>query len=462
MAACQPANNPQQTPAVTATPKKSATATPKASPSPTLAPTTAPPWWLPPEALTGTKITFVHPWSGELAQKMATLIHTFNQTNEWGISATVYGLGSAQQVFQQSEAGIQVGDAPQVVIAAGEELAYSRQHGSLLPLDQFVENKDYGLPQEIIADYYPLFWQQDVLDGQRLGIPAARNAHFLLYNTTWAKELGFKTPPQKPAQFMAQVCAARDYVLKDDNWQNNGTGGWIIDRREYTLLGWLHAFGIADFPQAEQPYAFNQPATLETFTFLHQLSDDTCAWQSRDPSPYEYFANREALLVSADLGDLTPQTNILTIAQTGDSWTVIPYPSVSSQPAIIISGSSYGILRSTKAQELASWLLIRWLNEPLQQKQLARLNPNLPVSRSLLQELSAARSPQWAAVVNLLEGAQPAPSTAEWRVGRFVLPDAAYQIFLPNTTPEQFPEIIRMLDATILALAAQPAATGWQ
>jgi hypothetical protein len=47
-------------------------------------------------------------------------------------------------------------------------------------------------------------------------------------------------------------------------------------------------------------------------------------------------------------------------------------------------------------------------------------------------------------------------------VARFVLEDAAYQIFLANITPEQFPEIITMLDTIIADLSQQPASLSWE
>jgi len=76
--------------------------------------------------------------------------------------------------------------------------------------------------------------------------------------------------------------------------------------------------------------------------------------------------------------------------------------------------------------------------------------------------LSTERLPQWASVADLLDIAQPAPRTAEWRVARFVLSDAAYQVFYSNLLPEQFPSIISLLDKTIADLKEMPAATGWQ
>lgn len=462
LSSCQPKPMEVQVPTVTGTvkPKPSKTARPASTATSTA--TTLPDWWIKEDSLSDTEITMVYPWSGELARRMEILVDTFNQTNDWGLFVTAYGLGSAQQVFQQSEAGIQNGDAPQVVMASIDELAYWQRLGDLVPLDQFITDDTYGMDQESISDFLPLFWEQDVLDGQQLGIPVARDAQFLLYNSEWAKSMGFQTPPQTPAQFRIQTCAARDFQLKNLDIQYHGTGGYIITNKDYPILSWIRAFGANDFPVVEEPYLFNQTATLESFLYLRQLSDDTCAWRSRNPTPYDYFSNHQALLVSANLQDLNALDSNMKLNEATDEWTVLPYPAVNQKPVLLTYGTSLGIIRSTREQELASWLLIRWLSEPLQQKQLAKANPNLPVTRTLLKELSAERLPQWGSIVDLLDIAQPAPRTSEWRVARFVLTDAAYQVFYSNLLPEQFPSIISLLDQTIEDLAALPAATGWR
>jgi len=61
-----------------------------------------------------------------------------------------------------------------------------------------------------------------------------------------------------------------------------------------------------------------------------------------------------------------------------------------------------------------------------------------------------------------LDTAKSAPRTAEWRVARFVLQDATYQIFLANITPDQYPQIIGLLDTIISDLRDQPATLGWE
>jgi ABC-type glycerol-3-phosphate transport system substrate-binding protein len=201
---------------------------------------------------------------------------------------------------------------------------------------------------------------------------------------------------------------------------------------------------------------------LDGFTFLREIFDEDCTWNARNPTHYEYFANRQALYISADVYDLEPLQKTFELLESEDQWQVTPYPHKQAKPELITHGESLGMLKSDPAQELASWLFIRWLSMPEQQIQLAKANPGLPVSLSILDQIKSERSEQWNQVVDLLEDARPAPRTAEWRVARFVLQDAAYQVYLANITPVQYPQIIGLLDTIIADLSQQPATLAWE
>lgn len=462
LSACQPKNPDAVQPSATATIKKTATRTPTKISTVTPTNTPTPTWLVPLTELEEIELRFTHPWTGEIARTIDKLVDDFNQTNEFSIFIKINAPGSAQQVFQQSEAAIRDGQGPNVVVVPIEELAYWHKMGNLITLDGYLNDFQYGLNSEYIDDFIPLFWEQDILDGQRLGIPVSRNANFLVQNISWSKELGFDIPAMTPQLFRNQTCKARDELLNDKDWMNNGMGGWIVQQDEYTILSWLNAFQLVEFPTSETPYAFDQPATLDGFTFLREIFDEDCTWNARNPTHYEYFVNRQALYISADIYDLEPLRKTFALLESADQWQVTPYPHRLAKPALITHGESMGILKSDPAQELASWLFIRWLSMPEQQIQLAKANPGLPVSQSILDQISSDRSDQWNQVIALLDDARPAPRTAEWRVARFVLQDAAYQIYLANITPVQYPQIIALLDSIIADLSQQPATLAWE
>ena len=462
LSACQPNNIESQQSTSTPTRQKTITRIFSPVPTQTPSPTLTPEWLLPLEDLAEIELYFSHPWTGELAKTIDELVDTFNQTNEYSIFVEISAPGSSQQLFQNSEAALRNDQGPNVVVAPIEELAYWYQFGYLLALDQYVNDNIYGFNPELIQDFLPVFLQQDVIDKTRLGIPISRNANFLVMNTSWAKELDINIAAMTPQMFQTHVCAAKNDLLYDDDWRNNGMGGWIVRHNDYTILNWLNAFNLKEFPETDTPYNFYQDATLDAFTYLREMFDDDCAWNARNPTHYEYMANREALYISADVYDLEFIQKTFDLVENEDQWQVIPYPDLDGEPVFLVHGDSLGILKSTPAQELASWLFIRWLSLPDQQLQIAQTNPALPVSKSLQQQISKDRSTQWNQLITALENAVPAPRTTEWRVARFILQDAAYQIFLVNITTEQYPQIISLLDEIIADLSQQPASLAWE
>jgi len=79
-----------------------------------------------------------------------------------------------------------------------------------------------------------VFWSQDTIGGRRLGMPAERSARFLLYNVSWARELGFNTPPSNADDLQLQACHAHQAMLTDTDRSNDGQGGWLVDTNSTT------------------------------------------------------------------------------------------------------------------------------------------------------------------------------------------------------------------------------------
>lgn len=461
LSACQPGEQPETIPLTTETQRPTPLKNTVIAPTFTPTATQVPDWYVDEADLAGVQLSFLHPWDGDAIRQLQILVDTFNQTNEWGIFVEVFDVGGSQQVFQQTEKAIQSGQAPNVVIAPIEELTYWRGQDRLVVLDPYLSDETYGMDAEEQAAYYPLFWEQDVVNQERLGVPASRSARVLVYNHTWAQEMGYVVVPQTALQFKNQVCAAQDALLKDNRWQNDGLGGIIVDRNEYTILSWLSGFGIADFHN--QPvYEFDQEETKEGLSYLREIFDDGCAWNARNPTPFEYFANREALFYATSVEELLNQSQAMTLAENEDSWTLIAFPDQDGKPQVLVFGSSYGIIKNSPQEDLASWLFIRWMNEDLPLKQVAGVLESYPVTTELLKNMARTRSPQWNTAVDLLENAQSAPSGSWWRVGRFVLPDAVYQLYSAAYSEDQLDELLTLLDETVETLNSMPASPGWE
>lgn len=435
------------------------TATPRSTVRPPIDPTATQSLRIPAEQLEGLQIQFWHPWAGEISREIDLLVDQFNQTNEWGIHVTVHRSGSSMALVQEVDRSAAGGEVlPQVVAAPSEHLlTWLERDQIILPLDSLVSDPVWGLDEKQRAEIALVFWLQDQSHDRQAGIPVQRSAQVLVYNQTWARELGFSTPPQTTETFREQACAAAQALRSDRDPGNDGMGGWILDTDGLTVYSWLKSFELESVVQGDPPvFVFNQPPALQALTYLRGLMDDGCAWIARDPAPYNYFANRQALFYSASLLDLPLQVSAQVRAASQDEWTLLPFPG-HPRPTLVVSGLSYGVLRSSETAELAGWLFVRWMSLAENQARILTAGGGLPVSVSAasLAAKDMNKIPQWASVNAWIPIAQPAPQSSGWRVARHVLEDAARQAMQSYISPEQFTEILAELDATIAEVLAQ-------
>lgn len=408
-----------------------------------------------PESLKGRVVNFWHPWHGELEERALEAARAFNQANPWGLRVQVRALYSDGSLFEALSEALEPGagevERPDVIAAPGEQLAFWAQGSTpaVVDLTRYVVDGQAGLGETEIAAFYQSFWAQDTSGSTRYGLPALRDARVLFYNQSWAEELGFDGPPDTPADFKAQACAAAEVNNAARLVDLYGTGGWLVDTDALTTLSWLNAFGANPLPETEgQPYRFQSPEAEEALEFLRGMVSDGCAWVARSASPYEHFARRKALFYSGSLADLQIQAGWQTQMQSSDRWTILPFPSAEGEPVVFSAGYSYGVLSGTPEAQLGGWLFARWLAQPENAARLAEVMPSLPVSRPVAEQLGRLRGNiPWEQVVPLAESARPAPGLASWRAARRLVEDAAWQVY--HLPPEELAQVLPYLDETV-------------
>ncbi len=157
------------------------------------------------------------------------------------------------------------------------------------------------------------------------------------------------------------------------------------------------------------------------------------------------------MLYSGDLQDILPQARAMAQIKNADRWTVLPYPTDSKKPIVIVSGPSYAILRSSAREQLAAWLFIKWLILPRRLASMVEASGTIPTRISAYEALTAFQKqyPAWTGTQLWLPLARPAPRQPSWQMVGSILEDASWQAFQPNVTPAQIPQIIQQLNQTI-------------
>ncbi|MFN3741819.1 MAG: extracellular solute-binding protein [Anaerolineales bacterium] len=414
---------------------------PPTSPIPAASPTPIPISTIPvtPDALGGLIIELWHPWQGALGHLIENQVGAFNAGNPWGIQVRTrafHGLAELQATLREGHKG---GEHPDIAILLSEQAVQWAESESLVDLSTYIHDPVYGLRQDEIADLYPPLWAQDARGRQHWGMPAQRSARLMLYNQSWARELGFSTPPASPDEFRQQTCAAARAL-------GNGHGGWYLDTHPITALSWIYTFK-GDIVEGND-YHFLQPANLSALTFLKTAFDDGCSWRDLKIDPIQAFSTRQALLITLGMEDLPKIERAFASQGNQDRWKVIGFP---GSVSFVAYGTSYALFKTAEANQLAGWLFIRWMLRAENQAAMVKSSGFLPLTRSARQFLAdyAGEHPAWDAAVKLLESARPAPTLSSWERTKWMLGDGFEEIFRLGLESGQIPLILAELDRAV-------------
>jgi ABC-type glycerol-3-phosphate transport system substrate-binding protein len=292
-----------------------------------------------------------------------------------------------------------------------------------------------------------VFWNQDQIGGKRVALPAQRNARFLLWNETWARELGFASASAAPEDFRQQACRAQQSMLKDKDPQNDAMGGWLVDVEPMTVYSWLLAFEGGVLEGAD--YRFLTPNNIATFKFLRELSETSCAWQAApNADPFDAFAHRQALFITASLENFPAVARAYASANNTDQWKALAFPGANGD-AIVIYGSAYVILNSTPEKQLAAWLFARWLLDRKQDARWAETTHLFPLRASTVDLLGDYEKthPQWAQALKLLPQGEIQPQLASWRKVKIMLGDGFAHLYRVNVASGQVPAILAQMES---------------
>ncbi len=444
--------SPTPTGVVTEAMTESATTTTRITPTPRVTPTQETPIQLQVNGddLAGIVVRFVHPWTGEMADTLASLAMQFSLSNEWDIWVETEAPGGDSAVLDLLEADITDNDLPGLVVTYPYLLdALDGKYFSVNLTDYFYD-PEWGVGLEAQADIPPVFLTQYTSsEGQLIALPVAPQGMVLFYNETWGQELGFGAPPKDEAAFQNQSCEAVFDHNSDQDEENDGTGGWLINFDPEVMASWFVAFD-GELPVDGNPI-FNTKAGQDAFGYLKAAYDLGCFWIGRRPEPYYYFANRYALMYAGTLDQIPEQTNWMSTEGSEDSWTAMGFSGPSGE-TMLVDGPGLMLTADSPKNQMAAWLFARYLLSPEVQAQLVQSGFSLPVRKSAISMLSdfATQYPQWARAVALIDIAKPVPISAGWGIGQWVLQDAIYRML--QSDADQIKPILQELDGTITEL----------
>lgn len=397
----------------------------------------------------GQSITFWHVWgTGDPSDAINAIVDDFNANNEWGITVKAVDQGNYSDLEDALNVAIQSGDLPNLAVGYSNALANWWNVGTLADLNTYINDPQYGLTQEEQADFYPgILDSAKVAGGERIGFPISQSGNVLFYNKTWAQELGFDNPPTTTDEFKQQACAAAQANNSDDNPDNDGTGGLVLDTGASNVASWVFAFGGNIVKDDGSGYAFNTPVVKDVATFLKDLWDSGCAFQT-ESYPNPEFASRKALFTTSSTAGLPYQIDAFNAeGAIKDDWGFISFPGPDGSQAVDSYGQTIGLVNTTPEQNMAAWLFLKYFSSPEVQAKWINASAYYPTRASvvpLLQDYAAA-NPKWESGLSLLQYGHSEPARPSWTTVRRDVGDTFSAIL--QSDPSQIDSLLQDLDS---------------
>ncbi|MGD2058472.1 MAG: extracellular solute-binding protein [Anaerolineales bacterium] len=398
----------------------------------------------------GQTVVFWHVWgTGSVSEGLTAIVDEFNQINEWGITVEALDQGRYNDLEDAMNAAIQSGDVPDIVVGYTNALDNWYSVGSLVDMNEYVNDPDWGLTDAEIADFYDGVWQSGInSQGARVGYPHGQSANVLFYNYTWAQELGFDSPPSTPDEFREQACAATEFNANDDSPDNDGTGGYVLYTGASDIAAWTFAFGGDFTNEAGDGYDFTKPVVQDVANFLKGLWDEGCAF-STESYPNPEFASRKALFTASSTAGLPYQVSAFEEegAMSDDVWGFIPFPGPGDDAAVNSYAQNSAIVKTNPEKQLASWLFLKWFTTPEINARWIEASAYHPIRQGTVEYLDdyIAENPLWADGIALVPLGVSEPGWASWGTVRREVQDTFAAILQSDT--DQIPSLLEELNA---------------
>ena len=357
--------------------------------------------------LSGTTISFWHVYGADdpRGEHINALVDVFNATNEYGITVEALDQGGYGDLEDKVNAGIQSGDLPSIAQAYSSALLNWNTVDVMADFNQFVYDEDYGLSDDEMADLYPGVSAVGVTpEGTRVAWPISQSVNSIVYNYTWAKELGFDSPPTTLEEFKTQICAAAEANASDDNPDNDSGKGLVYDPSASTFFSFMNAFGGTALNEDSTGYDFNTPEAKAVIMYINDLRDSGCTY-TIDSYANPEQANRLALVTTSSTSGHKYYVGAFETAENDDEWGFLPFLGPDGGKGSVAWTQTVGVMKSNPEQELASWLFIKFLSSAENQATWIRASGYLPTHYSTAEMVAdyAASVDQYQAALDIAE-----------------------------------------------------------
>jgi ABC-type glycerol-3-phosphate transport system substrate-binding protein len=380
------------------------------------------------------EVVFWHTQAGSNAEALNKIISDFEATNPL-IRIKAEYVGDYTQLYQKIMAAIQAGSPPDMAVSYESMVAEYMKAGVVVPLDEYVGSKRYGLSKESFEDIFPGYIETNrfpQFGGKLLSFPFTKSNLMLYYNLDMIRAAGFKGPPRTWDEFIEQCIGVSKRL---------GKKGYALSVDPSMVHGMIYSFGgRLVSPDGRRTY-FDSPESIMAFKVLERLAKSGAIYQIRPGSRDDEndFANqRVAFVIRSSTGRPFLQKLIGKRFRWGMG--LIPQGKPGNKVTVMF-GANICIFKTGPEKQLACWEFIKYFTDRERTAYWATVTGYMPVRRSALREkvfrdfLSA--DPVNRAGIEVLPYARPEPNVPGWQQVRQLVADAETSVITGKATAEE-------------------------
>jgi multiple sugar transport system substrate-binding protein len=376
-------------------------------------------------------LVFWHAMSGEKAIALRAIIDDYNAANP-PITIREEFVGDYDTLYRKTMSALMAKRPPDIAMAYESMVTEYMKYNAVADLTAYLNAET----PESVDDLYPMFLESNrfsAFNNQLLSMPFTKSILMFYYNADMLDEIGLKTPPATWSEFI-DAC-------KKIKAKRNITP-LAFARDASTFDGLVYSFGGEVFDTKTGKPLFDQPATLQALTLIHDLFTQNLAKETAYGTydDRNEFVNQQAAFF---IRSSTSRPYTIDLANGNFKWnmTVLPHGDAISSPRTVLFGPNLCVFKSDSAREQAAWNFIQYFTSSPVTARWATQTGYLPVRKSALNEPALkeflTKHPANRQTIDAIPFASSEPTVRGWQEVRSLLEKAMSEVISNRQSPQQ-------------------------
>lgn len=323
------------------------------------------------------EIEFWHAMSGANGEALQKLTDDFNAANE-NITVKLVNQGGYRDLFDKLMGAAKAKQLPTVAQVYSNRLSWYISKDLVENLNPYMENEEFGLTEEEIADFPQLFLDDGIWDGKQYAMPFNKSQMVLYYNVDMFNEAGLEVP----TTWEEWEEAARKLTVDEDNDGEPEIYGLVLANNLSTdIAPWVKQAGGEIISEEEDKINFDTPETKEAVEFFNGMIQEKIArLAGEDGSSNVPLQQGRAAMCVASTSAIP---YIEKGAIEGLNWFAAPLPAYKTNDQLFY-GTNVTVFNTSSAEEkLAAWEYVKYLTSPESTAYFSQNTGYLPVRKSV-------------------------------------------------------------------------------